>query len=131
MMVNHITNYIFERRNPFTLHETKELKNLVTGKHFTEQELTFLFECLTIGSTSSTDFVEERLNNKCKKLFDSLSRNWKRPKKPVDSKEKDVRKGIMQFCKNVDIAQTRKCSTLKTKNFGGKNFGELFRISVE
>ena len=29
MMVKHMTNYISERRNPFTLSETKELKNLV------------------------------------------------------------------------------------------------------
>ena len=84
MMVNHMTNYIFERRNPFILQETKELKNLVTEKHFTEQEINFSFECLTIGSKAYTDFVEDRLNKKSKKLFDTLSRNWKRPKKPVD-----------------------------------------------
>ena len=103
MMVNHMTNYIFERRNPFTLQQTKELKNLVTEKHFTEQEINFSFECLTIGSKASTDFVEDRLNKKSKRLFDTLSRNWKRPKKPVDSKEKDVRKETMQFVKMLTL----------------------------
>ena len=97
MMVNHMTNYIFERRNPFTLQETKELKNLVKEKHFTEQQINFSFECLTIGSKAYTDFVEDRLNKRPKRLFDTLSRNWKRPKKPVDSKEKDVRKETTQF----------------------------------
>ena len=117
MMVNHMTNYIFERRNPFTLQETKELKNLVTEKHFTEQEINFSFECLTIGSKAYTDFVEDRLNKKSKKLFDTLSRNWKRPQKPVDSKEKDVRKETMQFCKNVNIARARKYSIHKLLSF--------------
>ena len=117
MMVKHMTNYIFVRRNPFALQETKELKNLVTENHFTEQERTFLFECLTIGSKAYTDFVEERLNNKSKKLFDTLSCDSKRPKKPVDSKEKDVRIETMQFCKNVDIARTRKYNIHKLLSF--------------
>ena len=76
-----------------------------------------MFECLTIGSKASTDFVEERLNNKSKQLLDTLSRNWKRPQKPVDSKEKDVRKETMQFCKNVDITRTRKYSIHKLLSF--------------
>ena len=44
-MVKHMANNIFERGNPLTLQETKELKNLVTEKHFTEQEITF---CLNV-----------------------------------------------------------------------------------
>ena len=57
------------------------------------------------------------LDNKSKKLFDTLSRNWKMPKKPVDSKEKDVHKETIQFCKNVGIARTRKYNIHKLLPF--------------
>ena len=65
-LVNQMTDYIVKKGNPFLLEKTKELKNIVTGKHFTEEEINFIFHCLSIGLHIYSVFVNKMFKGKTK-----------------------------------------------------------------
>ena len=103
--MNQIFDYISQKGKPFSLEETKSVVNIVTGKHFADDEINYKFQCLPFGSQAYATFVEKRFKVKSKQLMDKIPHNQKTHVQRKKSKEKDVRKETTQICKSIDIAR--------------------------
>ena len=85
--VEQITSYISERQNPFGFSSYKQLANLVTGKEVDKETTNYLLNCITTRKGAYSEFKTTRLKDKSKKLFDPISKSFKKKQSRSNSKK--------------------------------------------
>ena len=105
--VESIKKYAASYQDPFDISLMKNVTNNATGEMPEKFEIEYLLNSVEHGETLYKQFVETRLIEHSKSLFDTLTKRNK--KEPVSSSDKpvDIEKENVKALKYFDIARTR------------------------
>ena len=105
--VESIKKYAASYQDPFDISLMKNVTNNATGEMPESFEIEYLLNSVEHGETLYKQFVETRLIEHSKSLFDTLTKRNK--KEPVSSSDKpvDIEKENVKALKYFDIARTR------------------------
>ena len=110
--------YAVSYQDPFDISLTKNITNIATGEVLQNFKIEYLLNSVEQGETLYKQFVETRLIEHSKSLFDTLTKRNK--KEPVSSSDKpvDTEKENVEALKYIDIARTKNFEVEELLTYG-------------
>ena len=105
--VESIKKYAASYQDPFDISLMKNVTNNATGEMPESFEIEYLLNSVEQGETLYKQFVETRLIEHSKSLFDTLTKRNKKESVSSSDKPVDIEKENVKALKYFDIARTR------------------------
>ena len=105
--VESIKKYAASHQDPFDTSLTKNITNIVTAEMLQNFKIEYLLNSVEQGETLYKQFVETRLIEHSKSLFDTLTKRNKKGSVSSSDEPVDIQNENVKALKYIDIARTR------------------------